>query len=398
MNHIKWLSLVALVIAALSLVSCASKQAKDSTDEGESFESPVPPADQQAFERGMSHLEREEYELALEEFDRIIESNPSSEFHLVTLFNRGAALEGMGKCSESTKAYRQTLRLANKRYRRIEAQALFRLAYTYECLGDIPKQIASLRDAMRRRKFLSQEISAAELPARLAAAYARTGNLKTAEKYFAEAQKGLMLVHTEAGDPLQRKELLARTLFFMGRVQPDADRISRLSDAYIGSLKFLQAYLLKSTEMESKEWSPRAAENLVEAYRVIWLALEKPPQLNSDPKDKAVNESALRQWRANLARGAINSIQSLRTLRFPDPKESLGVQGVFNEMDRQERKLQAYLADLAVSTDLTPEAKTREGIRRDGRVKATESSPLERKAVKRYKLPQKKKNKKGEQR
>lgn len=226
MNHIKWLSLVALVIAALSLVSCASKQAKDSTDEGESFESPVPPADQQAFERGMSHLEREEYELALEEFDRIIESNPSSEFHLVTLFNRGAALEGMGKCSESTKAYRQTLRLANKRYRRIEAQALFRLAYTYECLGDIPKQIASLRDAMRRRKFLSQEISAAELPARLAAAYARTGNLKTAEKYFAEAQKGLMLVHTEAGDPLQRKELLARTLFLW-------DGFSRMLTEYL---------------------------------------------------------------------------------------------------------------------------------------------------------------------
>ena len=397
MKKFKTLVVVVANLLAIVLMGCAAKKTKPTPlAEGEAYESPIPSADQQTFERGMGHLEKEEFELALEEFDRIISSNPTSEFHLVTLFNRGAALEGMGKCAEATKVYRQTLRRSHKRYRRIEAQSLFRLAYTYECLGDIPKQIASLRDAMRRRKFLSQEISAAELPARLAAAYARTGNLKTAEKYFAEAQKGLMQVHADLGDPLQRKELLARTLYFMGRVQPDPDRVSKLSEAYIGSLKYLQAYLLKSTEMASREWSPRAAENLVEAYKVIWLALERPPQLNADPKDKAVEETALRRWQAKLAQGAVNNIQSLRTLRFPDPKESVGVQDIFREMDKQERKLQAYLADLAVSTDLTPEAKKREGIKREGQVKTDESSALERKARKRYKLPSKKKAKEAQ--
>ena len=383
-----WISLLlASCLAGVFLVGCASKKTKP---EAKSEVVQVPRQDQLAFERGMNHLGAERYVQALEAFDQVLESNPTSEFGLVTWFNKGAALEGLGKCREATKVYRKTLRMSNKRFRRIEAQSLFRLAYTYECLGDVPKQIASLRDAMRRRKFLSNEVSEAELPARLAAAYARSGNLKTAEVYFNQAQKGLLKIHQDAGDPFRRKEMLARTLYFMGRVQPDAKRISRQSKAYIGSLKYLQAYLLKSCEMSSQEWSPRAADNLVDAYEVVWQALKTPPRFKLQSKDRAEKEMALRRWQAQLARGTMDNIQSLKALRFPDPKEPLFVQGIFKEMERQERKLDAYLANLAGSTDLTPEAKQRQGIRRDGKVKSNPTL-LEKKARQRSQLPAKKK-------
>ncbi|MCC7405297.1 MAG: tetratricopeptide repeat protein [Bdellovibrionales bacterium] len=373
-----------MIVGFSLLVGCTSSGSKDANDE--IYENPVPVKHQQAFERGMAHLERNEFRLALKEFDAALQDNASSEFYLVTLFNKGAALEGLERCSEATNVYRQSLRLASKRFPRIEAHSLFRLAYTYECMGDVPKQIASLRDALRRKKFLYREISEAELPARLASAYARTGDLKSAEKYFEMAQKGLVQVHSDEGDPSRKKELLARTLYFMGRMQPKAEKVSELSEAYIGSLKYLQGYLLKSSEMDSKDWSLRAADNLVGAYEVIWQALERPPQIKQDQGDQALTQKATQEWKLKLAQGAIANIQSLRAMRFPDPKEPLVVQQIFREMETQERKLTAYLADLAVTTDLTPDAKKREGLKREGRVVSPNTS-LESKAAPKAQKP-----------
>ncbi|MCB0362613.1 MAG: hypothetical protein KDD35_07820, partial [Bdellovibrionales bacterium] len=336
------------------------------------------------FNLGLEHLEKEHYQAAIIEFDKLLSENPQSEFELVALFNKASALEGLGKCEEAAELYRQIVRITGTKYQHIKAQSLFRLSYCFECLGQTRKQIASLKDAFKRKGNLPEEVGQAELPARLAAAYASLGNLKLAEKYFALAQKGLKASYSEKRNQNIRKNLLARTLFFMGRTQPKWPSSTHQAEAYMGSLKYLQGYLLKSAEMGSPEWSPRSAKNLIEAYEFVWKLLAQAPPFAENPKkDKpAINSGAedkelalhhQKKWQGRLALKAFENIQTLKNMRFPDANESQEVKGIFLEIDRQEKKLQAFLTELAPNNELTPTAQRKEGLLREGRIQSSPS-------------------------
>lgn len=356
------------------------------------------------FQKGLAQLGNEQFEEAITTFNKILESYPHSEFSLVTLFNKASALEGLKRCEDAAKIYRQTVQLSGKKFPFIEAQSLFRLSYCYECLGDTAKQIASLKDSLMRRKYLPPEVVNAELPARLAAAYAKIGNRKYAEKYFNIAQIGLKRVHQGDMTATKKSELLARTLFFMGQMQPDPEEIAQHPESYLAALNFLQAYLLKSAEMRSQEWSPKASKNLKEAYFAIWDIREQPPQSNpvknydhlssnkDDPSqdDAGQTQSVKRKWQRQLAIKVVESIEKLKSLRFPDTDESPDVKGIFAEIEEQEKKWEIFLTQLAAENELTPDALRKEGLRRQGKVRSP-ASILERKSKTQGSLPPKKK-------
>lgn len=381
--------LVNIFLFTLAIAIGCSRLSKPDTEA--SFESQTRDNDQTIFGTALKHMESEHFEAAIVELDKILKSDPNSEFGLVALFNKASALEGLEKCQEASVVYRQVVNLSGKKFPRIEAQSLFRLSYCFECLGQTVKQIASLKDALKRKKFLSSDVAEAELPARLAAAYAKNGDLKTAEKYFSLSQKGLKDIYRDGESPSNRKELLAKTLYFMGRVQPNLETLPEHANAYIGSLRYLQGYLLKSSEMGSRDWSPRASKNLKEAYVAIWQALNHPPSF-SKGTDEGEVENNLRMWKIRLARGILENIQILKSMRFPDPAEATEVQSIFSEIELQERKVEIYLADLAIGNDLTPDAKRREGLRRQGRIK-TSRSILEKTSKSQGPLPKKVKEK-----
>lgn len=379
------LFLVNVFLFTLAMAIGCSKVSRP--DAENSFESPTEDSDQTIFGTALKYMANEHFEAAIVELDKILKGDPNSEFGLVALFNKASALEGLGKCQEASVVYRQVVNLSGKKFPRIEAQSLFRLSYCFECLDQTVKQIASLKDALKRKKFLSSDVAEAELPARLAAAYAKNGDLKTAEKYFFLSQKGLKDVYRDGESPSNRKELLAKTLYFMGRMQPNLETLPQHANAYVGSLRYLQGYLLKSSEMGSREWSPRASKNLKEAYGAIWQALNRPPNF-SHSKDEGEVENNIREWKTRLARGILENIQILKAMRFPDPAEAAEVQSIFSEIELQEKKVEIYLADLAVGNDLTPDAKRREGLRRQGRIK-TSRSILEKTSNSQGPLPKK---------
>jgi hypothetical protein len=65
------------------------------------------------------------------------------------------------------------------------------MSIMYECLGQDTKAITSLLDARKRGKDLPFETQVAEIPGRLAAAYARMNNRTKALEYFNQASEGL---------------------------------------------------------------------------------------------------------------------------------------------------------------------------------------------------------------
>ena len=336
------MKLFLIFVLGLALAACAQRQvALESELRSE--------ASQLDFDRGMRFLEQEDFAAAAETFDRILVAHPASENDLVTVFNSGVAREGLGQCQKALDRYREVVRGSAGKFARLEGQALFRSSLMYECLGQDRKALTALLDAKKRAASLPIEIERAELPARLAAAYSRLGNQAKALEYFNMATGGLKVILASSQASRKQKETLARTLYFMGRLNP-SQRLAEVEPiAFLQSLSMQQPYLLHSVEMGNANWSQRAQQDLTTAYENI---------LRFTIQD--------RQKRQTFYVRALQVIAELRKIRLPDagPMED----AVFAQVDKTARQLQVFMADAAESTRLTPEAEKRHALRREGRV------------------------------
>jgi len=204
---------------------------------------------------------------------------------------------------------------------------------------------------------LPPEVALAEVPARLAGAYARMGNRKMAKVYFQMAERGIKTLGTYKTTKTKRKELLARTLYMMGSFDPkhyNADE----SEKFLYNLEYVQRYLLRSVEMDHEKWSARSAEKILQAYDRVWDLIRQ-----YDLKIK--NSKAVLERRKNekqkieLVRAAVNSIALLKRERFPleDPSELVNV--LFSQIDKKEIKLQTYLAGNVLGNEETQASKRR---------------------------------------
>jgi hypothetical protein len=355
----KHLSMTFLCFGLILLAGCSSTPPKPEQSE----EVPVEPAAKNKFNRGMTALEAEEYAKAAAIFDSILVENPASEFDLIALYDSAAAYEGMGQCKTAGRRYRQAAQASAQRYPRVEAQSLFRLSYAYECLGYPERVIASLLDVQRRKEYLTDEITLAELPARLASAYAQIGQVEMAKKYFAMADEGIKKLRRLFNDRRDLANLLARTYYFMGRIQ---DRQGKDVDpeAFFTSLRFQQTHLIRAVEMNVMPWSRKADDAILEAYRDLWKYM-KAGQASRAKAPYPEQRAYILSW----VEGAQQALAELKTLRFPGVNEGPEAERLFSQLEEEERRMKEFLTDYAVSHPLTPESQRREGLRRDGRMK-----------------------------
>lgn len=338
MKRNAWMGWI-LVLALLP--ACASKKVESSVDRGEEESNPV-------FERGLKALEQERYAEAAQIFDKILVAQPGTERDLIILYNSAAAYEGMGHCQKAVDRYRSVVRSSKGKFVQLEAQSLFRMSIMYECLGQDTKTITSLLDARKRGKDLPYETQVAEIPGRLAAAYARMGNRDKALEYFNQASEGLKKIVSRTNNHRQ-KELLGRTLFLMGQLNHSQRSAEARPSSYMQSLSMQQPYLLQAIEMDHPVWSKKAAEDLKLGYENIWKF-----QIEST-EDR----------RAFYTRG-LQVIQELKRIRLPGAGSLAGP--LFADLDRTEAKLNAELTKIAEINKLTPAAESREGLKRQGRL------------------------------
>lgn len=305
------------------------------------------------FNEALAYMDARQYKTAGLEFKSILQQYPTTNLELLIVYNLGGALEGLGRYKKAVSRYREVVNKSMGRQKSLEAQALIRMSYVYEYLNDDSKVVASLFSARKFESQLPRHVVLAEIPARLAAAYARQGNQAMAQRFFIEAQDGLKSVNLNVRDGDKKRELLSKTLYHMGNLKRQkVETIS--SENFINSLIYLQNYLLLSVELDVIGWSRRSAKEILNAYDQIYSVI----QTNTK---KYSNEKLSRQIEFSL-----NAIESLKKQHVPTEEKIKIVANLFEDLDRRRIKFERALAKLSVGNDLTIEAKKRNALKQPG--------------------------------
>ncbi len=316
------------------------------------------------FEKANQLLDAKRYEDAAAAFDRLRVQNPTTSLDFFILLNGGIAYQGAGDCKIAAERYRQTIRVTNKKNPQTQAMARLRLSDVLSCQGDDRLAIVNLVELYKSRQYLPVEIAQAEVPARLAAAYARADNKKMAEKYFKEAEIGFRKINAMNATAAQ-KPMLAKTLFLMGNMgHLDPAKIS--AQDYFVSVDALQGFLFRAVEMDAPNWSELAANQLSDAYQKVWMFIDRDPPTVEDSPELSAREKKVQKIQA--AQSALSSLKALTNMYVPNKKPNKRINDLFVSLDKTERQIEGFLATNRIGNDLTPEAKKATDVKQDGRI------------------------------
>src|ERR1035441_2367940 len=168
------------MVVLLIVASCASEE-KDVRSKKE----------KQLFEEGTQALAKNNYRIADERYTELLKAFPTTPTLPSSLYNLGLAYEGQKKYAEAIEEYRKVAELYQKSRSRDEADALYRMSICFEVLGQDQKVIFSLLQLEQNHQYLRRQAAVTEVYARLAAAYARLGQVERSEYYYSKAEVGL---------------------------------------------------------------------------------------------------------------------------------------------------------------------------------------------------------------
>jgi hypothetical protein len=302
------------------------------------------------------------FEVALGAARGFRSKHPRSKFTEFSRLYEAQCLEGAGQPQEGLLIYRAVILKTEKYQPEIASMAFYRMASAYEALGDDIKMVAALLDAKSRAKYLPPEISEAQIPAKLAAAYARQGQYKESVKYLTAADEGLNSLLGVVGRNVE-KSWLAQIYFEMGSVSSNQLSIAIFED-FVESQKMVQVYLLKALKLNEKTWSDRSLAHLQKTYLDLFT------QLASIKNDINIQ--------GRLA-GSFNDLLEKTDLYRPlsDEAASAYEQVFYKYVDEVRKKTDQVIFGNASVIPLTEESKMLNNIKRAGRVKADSFLPEE---------------------
>lgn len=376
----KWTVLLVLVAAT---VSCTHVEEKEGLDQVQAAQEKVI----EEFERGNKLLDEKNPAEAAKVYDDLILKYPTNQLDTLIIFNSGLAHMQNDDCATAAERFRKVIRKTANNSPAIHARAQLRMSDVYTCLGEDSKAITSLIAIHRASSPLPIEIAKAEIPAKLAAAYARLGNNKQAAAFFRSAEKGLLELQNSLRDPAVRKDTLAKTLFLMGNID-QVNTANMTAEDYLATISALQKYLYKAVELDSRAWSVQSMEQISRAYDGAWAYIDRV-QMDVSTGDAGQAQQKKKSEQVRVAQQTLQAIKTLYMERVPDPEEPQVVSDLLKKMKTHETRLRNYIATNIVGTALTPEALEAEGIKRAGRV-LNPDPILEQKAQKKAKAAKKK--------
>ncbi len=325
----------------------------------------------QSYRQGLEFLANRKYAEALAVFDAFLADHSPSRYSQATELNVGRALEGLERYSDATARYRSVILATHGLAPRLEAMALYRTSFCHEALGEDQMTVAVLYDLFNRVEsnpgLLPDEVSRAEVPARLAGAYARIGNYNRALSYYKKAEGGiarLKRVRTKSGTiPLW----LPRTLFFMGRVAAHSVSWNEFESA-LRPLAYGQIYLLQASDLGIEPWADQAATELMQQYGQLINVIQSPP-LTENQADPVIESRAVQKKQWERAEMLVENLQELVARQAPLPKaeQKPSSQKIFAFVDDAYARINAILASRPAGEGLTADSEARtHGLR--GRV------------------------------
>ncbi len=288
---------------------------------------------------------------------------PQSIYYQSSRLGEAQSLEGLGQWSEAIRidrdVYEKTLKLQPK----IAAQALYRMSFAYEALGDDLKTLAALLDAYKMRSYLPSEVGQAEVPARLASVYGKAGRDKEAMDYLNIAEKGIAKVREEKRNVNQ--DWLAKTYVQMGTVSTNQISSDTFEQAVEGQ-KMVQVYLIKAMQLNDPVWSQHAAEQAQKTYQAFFTLVQA--------------EQSNRQVQANLG-GSLSDLIEQAEL-FKPMQGQVGnkyEEQFFSYLQEVRKKIEVILYQTKETMSLTEESQRMNSVKRPGRVKVDSLLPEEEK-------------------
>lgn len=288
---------------------------------------------------------------------------PNSVYYQRAQFGQAKALEEMGQWAEAAELYRKTVEVTRERQKNIAAQALYQLSFCYENLGDEARVLASLKDAQLMNDYLTPEQAYAEVPARLAASYNRMGLVKEAQENLRKADQGIAQVRAKLAQEVT-PQWIAQVYQRMGSFSTNQISHENLQ-ASLDTLKLVQIFSLRSGEAESDPWSSIAVQGLMENYRDIWNTIQSIP-LNAAMDPGAAKRERNERW-THFTGQLLAMMNDLRLYRMPEHKDNKGSIGtLFSFIRKLETSGRDLLMSMGEQNPLTPEAKKKQALRRDG--------------------------------
>lgn len=255
------------------------------------------PAAPPAYKEAYALFEARDYQKSAQAFERFLREQPLTNWTHAAQFNWGRSLEEQGRYREALAKYQDVIE-KGALTPKLQGLALLRASAVFEAMGEDDRSLASLKDAERRAASLPEEVARVELPARLAAAYARERNEREAERYFLMADKGLAKLRVLAAQGATSGELpewLPRVLYAMGQ-RPQVEIQWDRFEANIVPLERSQGYLLQSAELGVEPWASKAADELIGTYRALRVSIDSVPTPAAAEIIVAAREQQRERW------------------------------------------------------------------------------------------------------
>jgi tetratricopeptide (TPR) repeat protein len=351
------------ILLLAAMVSGCSFGERKTDPSLEQIESQINTEPVRMFESANQAIDEGQFNQAIPILEDLLVRYPSHQLYLVSLYNLGVAYLGDIKCEQAKNRFKEVVRRSEKGSPTMKANGMLRLADAYSCLGEDDKSVLNLISLWKIRNMLDPDLAAAELPAKLATAYARMGNQKQSSEYFKIAEKGLVRIQADAGRANEQKVSLARTLHNMGDMsQIDANKMT--ANDYLITLMTAQKYLFQAVEMDVRPWSDEAARQLTAAYDRVWDYMDSVSIAGLPPKAREVKAA-----QTQIAADGVMAVKALFRFRTPDPNEPARIKSLVLQMTKQERQFQYFITQNNVGNPLTQEAQLINSIRPGVKVK-----------------------------
>lgn len=350
----KWGGKFTAVMLAIVFVGCglAGKRGLDPA------EKELREHQEQALSEALEPAGRHDWTVAEEKLREFLKDHPVSVYRVEANYHLGRTLEEQNRFEDALTLYRELVHEAMRNQKEFAGLTYLRISSCYEALGDETRAWSALLDAERFQEFLSREVRELEIPARRAAASLRRGDEAQAKKDLQKVDRSFSAVF-RPNDP--RKEEQARILYSIAQFSTEAltaENFLRRLEAFEG----LQSYLWRAAELRASPWSERALEKLEKSYfgYLEWA------RAYSDPSRKKEMELK-RQWMGGL----VKTLASLKMRAGESWKPTAKLREI-------EEKTQQLLWSAQEGTPLTPEAKSRDTLKREGRVISKPFFPAEK--------------------
>ncbi|MDZ4083766.1 MAG: hypothetical protein U1E10_12565 [Bdellovibrionales bacterium] len=375
------------LLMSVGLAACSTAARKDEMPtalkikrvlgfEEDPYLTPIPAAPA-AYREAFAKLEKQDYEGGLTGFADFLRNQPTTNWTLAAQFNQARCYEALDRLKLALNLYEAIAEKA-RRAPRLQGLALLRVGVILEALGEDDRSLAALKDAERRSKSLPEEVAQTELPARLAAAYARERNFIEAERYYNLAERQLARLRAQVAKG-EQPEWLPRILYAMGHRPPGEITWERFESALV-PLERSQIYLLQSAELGIQPWANLAAEELIGSYSALRKSIDSVPVPAAAEIVIAAREQQRERWK-RLVRLS-DAIIQLRSLFVGEIEKQAAADSPLNKVvdfaESFEENMQSTLMlERPVGDAETPDSLRRKEGKKPKAVNATPAFPGE---------------------